>query len=384
MLAGASSGCWRRTSRSCRSPSPASAPARRAPGIDPLDPRNLELEPRLPGRVVRRLGRGPRPPVLPPAPGARPLGRPARDDRVLPARSRGGARPPARAGRPVRRRRQRGVARGQGGVGLLRRHGGPAAAHLVRVAGQPRGRRPRSTWPAWCSRRSLGEGLRPRPRARRCGSAPRWWAARTAACRSPSATAWTASSPTTRRTTAARLVELVRDPGLAVEMGRAGRERVRERFLVTAAAERELRALAELALTAVGPPPDHRLPWSPVKVLLPDGKALELSGRRHRRRRRRAPSARAWPGPRSESASARTAPGPSCATCRAPLPDGAEHRDRHGQDARAGPGPAVADPPRRRPRARHGGHRALPRASRSRSARRSRTASTTTSSSPRA
>jgi trehalose synthase len=44
--------------------------------------------------------------------------------------------------------------------------------------------------------------------------------------------------------TAARLVELVADPGLAVEMGRAGRERVRERFLVTAALERELRALA--------------------------------------------------------------------------------------------------------------------------------------------
>jgi trehalose synthase len=43
---------------------------------------------------------------------------------------------------------------------------------------------------------------------------------------------------------AARIVELVRDPGLAVEMGRAGRERVREHFLVTAALERELRALA--------------------------------------------------------------------------------------------------------------------------------------------
>ena len=26
------------------------------PGIDPLDPRNLQLEPRLPGRVVRPLG----------------------------------------------------------------------------------------------------------------------------------------------------------------------------------------------------------------------------------------------------------------------------------------------------------------------------------------
>ena len=43
---------------------------------------------------------------------------------------------------------------------------------------------------------------------------------------------------------AGRIVELVRDPGLAAEMGRAGRERVRERFLVTAALERELRALA--------------------------------------------------------------------------------------------------------------------------------------------
>ncbi len=44
-------------------------------------------------------------------------------------------------------------------------------------------------------------------------------------------------------TLAGRLVELLRDPGLAAEMGRAGRERVRERFLVTAALERELRAL---------------------------------------------------------------------------------------------------------------------------------------------
>ena len=43
---------------------------------------------------------------------------------------------------------------------------------------------------------------------------------------------------------AARIVELVRDPGLAIEMGRAGRERVREHFLVTSALERELRVLA--------------------------------------------------------------------------------------------------------------------------------------------
>jgi trehalose synthase len=43
---------------------------------------------------------------------------------------------------------------------------------------------------------------------------------------------------------AAHIVELVRDPGLAIEMGRAGRERVREQFLVTAALQRELRAIA--------------------------------------------------------------------------------------------------------------------------------------------
>jgi trehalose synthase len=52
--------------------------------------------------------------------------------------------------------------------------------------------------------------------------------------------------------TAERLLELVGDPGLAVEMGRAGRARVRERFLVTSAVERELRALA--ALSAPGTP----------------------------------------------------------------------------------------------------------------------------------
>jgi trehalose synthase len=42
---------------------------------------------------------------------------------------------------------------------------------------------------------------------------------------------------------AARIVELVRDPGLAIEMGQAGREHVREHFLVTRALEDELRLL---------------------------------------------------------------------------------------------------------------------------------------------
>jgi trehalose synthase len=59
-------------------------------------------------------------------------------------------------------------------------------------------------------------------------------------------------SPDTEQA-AAHIVELVRDPGLAAEMGRAGRERVRERFLVTAALERELRALAA-SLHSAAPP----------------------------------------------------------------------------------------------------------------------------------
>ena len=46
---------------------------------------------------------------------------------------------------------------------------------------------------------------------------------------------------------ARRIVELVRDPGLAIELGRAGRERVRERFLITRALEDELRMLGTLS-----------------------------------------------------------------------------------------------------------------------------------------
>jgi trehalose synthase len=45
--------------------------------------------------------------------------------------------------------------------------------------------------------------------------------------------------------TAERLVELVGDPGLSIEMGKAGRERVRERFLVTRMLEDHLRLLAD-------------------------------------------------------------------------------------------------------------------------------------------
>jgi trehalose synthase len=49
---------------------------------------------------------------------------------------------------------------------------------------------------------------------------------------------------------AARLVELVSDPGLAIELGSAGRARVQERFLVTRLLEDELRLLASVSGTA--------------------------------------------------------------------------------------------------------------------------------------
>lgn len=49
---------------------------------------------------------------------------------------------------------------------------------------------------------------------------------------------------------AARLEELVTDPGLAIELGSAGRARVQERFLVTRLLEDELRLLADATLTS--------------------------------------------------------------------------------------------------------------------------------------
>src|SRR3954447_23732638 len=49
---------------------------------------------------------------------------------------------------------------------------------------------------------------------------------------------------------AARLAELVTDPGLAIELGSAGRARVQDRFLVTRLLEDELRLLSSVAGTA--------------------------------------------------------------------------------------------------------------------------------------
>ena len=56
---------------------------------------------------------------------------------------------------------------------------------------------------------------------------------------------------------AARVVELVRDPGLAIEMGQAGREHVREWFLVTRVLEEEL-ALISSVLGSDGATVDSR------------------------------------------------------------------------------------------------------------------------------
>lgn len=49
--------------------------------------------------------------------------------------------------------------------------------------------------------------------------------------------------------TATRLVELVGDPGLAIELGQAGHERVKEQHLITLLAENELRLLASFQST---------------------------------------------------------------------------------------------------------------------------------------
>jgi trehalose synthase len=53
---------------------------------------------------------------------------------------------------------------------------------------------------------------------------------------------------------AVRLAELVADPGLAIELGSAGRARVQERFLVTRLLEDELRLLASVSGTATFTP----------------------------------------------------------------------------------------------------------------------------------
>ena len=216
-----------------------------APGIDPLDPRNLELEPRLPGRVVRSLGVDlDRPFVLQ----ALELDRwddphttiesfrLAREEApglqlVLAAQFDSAATEAGRAAKEVSD-----YSAGTEDLLLLTSYEPlgnielGALQHLARVVLEL----------------STGEGLH-------LGPCEALWK------RTPVVGGREGGLHLTVRDgvdgfltggaedTAQRLVELVSDPGLAVEMGRAGRERVRERFLVTGAAERELKALAELA-----------------------------------------------------------------------------------------------------------------------------------------
>jgi trehalose synthase len=214
------------------------------PGIDPLDPRNLELEPRLPGRVVRPLGVDlDRPFCL------QSLELDRWDDPhyaidcfrlaseeepslqlVLAAQLDSAVSQEWQAAKEVSD-----YAADTPGVLLLTSYEPlgslelGALQHLARVVVE----------------RSLSEGMS-------LGPCEALWK------RTPVVGGASGGLPLTVRhgvdgflsddphEAAAHLVELVRDPGLAVELGRAGRERVRERFLVTSAAERELRVLAEL------------------------------------------------------------------------------------------------------------------------------------------
>ena len=214
------------------------------PGIDPLDPRNLELEPRLPGRVVRPLGVDLDHPFC-----LQLLELDRWDDPhstiesfrlaraeepalqlVLAATLDSAASEEWRAAKEVSD-----YVGDTPGVVLLTSYESLGSLelgglqHLARVVLES----------------SLGEGFD-------LGPCEALWR------RTPVVGGTGGGLPLTVRdgvdgfladeveSTAAHLVELVRDPGLAVEMGRAGRERVRERFLVTAAAERELRRLGEL------------------------------------------------------------------------------------------------------------------------------------------
>ena len=109
------------------------------PGIDPLDPRNIQLEARLPGRVVRPLGVDLERPFC-----LQVLELDRWDDphaAIETFRPRGGTRPSARARGAPRPRRHRELAGGQGDLGLRRRHRRRAAPHHLRGPREPRGRR---------------------------------------------------------------------------------------------------------------------------------------------------------------------------------------------------------------------------------------------------
>jgi trehalose synthase len=209
-----------------------------APGIDPLDPRNIELEARLPGRVVRPLGVDlDRPFCLQvleldrwddphAAIDAYRLAKAEEPELqlVLAALLDRAATESWRAAKEVSD-----YAQGTDDVHLLTTYEGLGSLELGALLLLARA----------VIERSLREGFELAPfealwkRTPVVGGLP-------LAVRD-GVDGFLAPEP---EDAAARIVELVRDPGLAIEMGRAGRERVREQFLVTAALERELRALA--------------------------------------------------------------------------------------------------------------------------------------------
>jgi trehalose synthase len=219
------------------------------PGIDPLDPRNLELEARLPGRVVRPLGVDLDRPFLlqvvqldrwddPHAAieAFRLAKREEADLQLVLA----GLLDPAATGDWQAAKEVSDFAEGDGDILLLTSYEGVgslevgALQRLARVALELSLREGFDLAPCealWKRTPVIGGadgGLRLTVRDGVDG--------------------YLVDGP---EKLAARVVELVRDPGLAAEMGRAGHQNVRERFLVTAALERELRALAA-ALDAGG------------------------------------------------------------------------------------------------------------------------------------
>jgi trehalose synthase len=208
-----------------------------APGIDPLDPRNLELESRLPGRVVRPLGIDlDRPFCLQvleldrwddphAAIDAFRLAKAEEPDLqlVLAAVLDRAATESWQAAKEVSD-----YAQGTDDVHLLTSYEGLGSLELGALLLLARA----------VIERSLREGFELAPfealwkRTPVVGGVPLAVRDGVDGFLAPDA-----------EQAAARIVELVGDPGLAVEMGRAGRERVREEFLVTAALTRELRAL---------------------------------------------------------------------------------------------------------------------------------------------
>jgi trehalose synthase len=209
-----------------------------APGIDPLDPRNLELESRLPGRVVRPLGVDLERPFClqvleldrwddPHA--AIDAFRVAKEEEpdlqlVLAALLDRAATESWQAAKEISD-----YAEGTGDVLLLTTYEGLGSLEVGALLLLAR----------TVIERSLREGFELAPfealwkRTPVVGGIP--------LTVRDGVDGFLAPDP---EQAAARIVELVRDPGLAIEMGRAGRERVRERFLVTSALERELRVLA--------------------------------------------------------------------------------------------------------------------------------------------